>query len=347
MKYKITRDYIDLGNSRSGETLGDVQFIVSHDTGNPGSTAYGNRNYFANSDPAASAHTFIDDQYILEIIPLSEKAWHVRYNTGTDNRLFGADANDHAIGVELCWGGNINFTQAYDRYVWYHAYLIDKYGVNPREDIVAHSTLDPSRRTDPQNALNRYGISWEEFLEDVNNAYRTYFTNEETSQPAARGGSLSLPLGEGDQGALVREIQTKLVKAGFSLPRYGADGIFGQETEMAVMRFQRKYGLRVDGLVGMQTLGKLNEVLTNSRPVNEFPLPGGILQEGDEGNGVRQLQRALKQINFDPGEIDGIFGPKTMDAIRRFQETYAELKNDGIYGPNTRKYILMELEEQS
>ncbi|WP_409254278.1 peptidoglycan-binding domain-containing protein [Bacillus sp. SCS-153A] len=146
---------------------------------------------------------------------------------------------------------------------------------------------------------------------------------------------------------MVREIQTKLVRAGFPLPRYGADGIFGLETEMAVMRFQRKYGLRVDGLVGEQTLGKLNEVLTTSKPVNEFPLPGGNLQEGDEGSGVRQLQRALKQINFDPGEIDGIYGPKTKDAVRRFQETYVELKKDGFYGPNTRKYMLMELEEQS
>ena len=140
MKYNITRDYIDLGNSRSGESLGDVQFIVSHDTGNPGSTAYANRNYFANVNPTASAHTFIDDNYILEIIPLSEKAWHVRYDVGTDNRLFGADANDAAIGVELAWGGNINFQEAYDRYVWYHAYLIDKYNLDPKEDIVAHST---------------------------------------------------------------------------------------------------------------------------------------------------------------------------------------------------------------
>ncbi|WP_421385392.1 peptidoglycan-binding domain-containing protein [Bacillus salacetis] len=165
--------------------------------------------------------------------------------------------------------------------------------------------------------------------------------------PAASGGSLSLPLGEGDQGSLVREIQHKLIRAGIALPRYGADGIYGAETEMAVMKFQRRHGLRVDGLVGPQTLGKLNEMLTISSPANEFPLPSGILRDGSEGNGVRQLQRALKQINFDAGAIDGIYGPKTEDAVRRFQETYAELKNDGIYGPNTRKYILMELEEQS
>ena len=155
-----------------------------------------------------------------------------------------------------------------------------------------------------------------------------------------------MPVGEGDQGAFVREIQNQLLRAGMSLPRYGADGIFGPETEMAVMRFQRKYGVRVDGLVGPQTLSKLNEVLTMSKPVNVFPLPDGILTNGDEGNQVRQVQRALNQINFDPGPIDGIYGPLTEDAVRRVQSKYAELRNDGIYGPNTKKYIQMELAEQ-
>nr|WP_280922999.1 peptidoglycan-binding domain-containing protein [Virgibacillus litoralis] len=66
---------------------------------------------------------------------------------------------------------------------------------------------------------------------------------------------------------------------------------------------------------------------------------------GDEGEAAKQVQRALKDINFDPGAIDGIYGPKTQDAVRRFQSMYAALANDGIYGPNTRKYIRMELND--
>ncbi len=347
MKYNITRDYINTGESRPGEANGTIQFIVSHDTGNPGSTAYANRNYFENVNPAASAHTFIDDRYILEIIPLSEVAYHVRYDVPTDNRLYGADANRAAIGVELCWGGNINFNEAYDRYVWYHAYLVDKFNLDLTEDIVAHSTLDPSRRTDPENALNRYGISWDDFLNDVTNAYSNYFVGEQVPEPVVNGASVELPVGVGDEGSFVRDIQNKLIRAGYGLPRYGADGIFGDETESAVMRFQRARGLRVDGLVGQQTLSALNTMLTAPTPRQDFPLPDGILQRGDEGSGVKQLQRALKQINFDPQYIDGIYGPLTEDAVRRFQSTYAALDNDGIYGPNTRKYIRMELEEQS
>ncbi|SET33782.1 Putative peptidoglycan binding domain-containing protein [Salinibacillus kushneri] len=346
MKYEITRDYINIGNSRSGQSIQDVQFIVSHDTGNPGSSAYGNRNYFENTNPSSSAHTFIDDKYILEIIPLDEKAWHVRYNVSTDNRRYGVNANDAAIAVELCYGGNISFEDAYNRYVWYHAYLVDKFNLNPDENIVGHSTLDPSRRTDPQNALNRHGVSWNDFLNDVDNAYRKYFEGEENlPEPVVGGASVELPIGKGDRGEFVRDIQKDLIKAGYSLPNYGADAIFGSETERAVMRFQRDYHLAVDGLVGQQTLGQLKEVTNSSKASNDFPLPNGILQKGDEGAEVKQVQRALKRLNFDPRYIDGIYGSLTEDAVSRFQSMFSALENDGIYGPNTKRFMEMELED--
>lgn len=357
MAYSITRDYIRKGNSRPGTKNGDIKFIVSHDTGNPGSTAYANRNYFNNSQPSASAHAFVDDKYILEIIPLDEVAYHVRNNVTTDNRMFGANANNAAIGIELCFGGRINFTEAYKRYVWYHAYLLDLFNLNPDKHIVAHSTLDPSRRRDPQNALQQHGISWQEFLNDVKATFQSFKGNKDSGSdgaptpkpppaPQVKGVTVSLPLREGDKGQFVREVQQDLIKAGFPLPRFGADGTFGEETEVAVMRFQRKYGLAVDGLVGPNTLNKLNEVLSEPRPVTEFPLPSSVLRKGDRGEGVKQVQRALKQINFDPGQIDGIYGQKTEDAVRRFQSMYATLADDGVYGPNTRKYIQLELEEQ-
>lgn len=346
MEFEITRDYISIGNSRSGESLSKVRFLVSHDTGNPGSTAYGNRNYFENSNPSASAHTFIDDRYILEIIPLNEKAWHVRYNVSKDNQMFGDDANDAAIGIELCHGGKIDFQEAYSRYVWYHAYLCDKFDLTPKEDIVAHSTLDPSRRSDPQNALNRHGISWSDFIQDVDQVYRKYFQGEENiPDPVVKGASVHLPIGKGDSGQFVKEIQQDLMKAGFALPVYGADGHFGSETERAVMRFQKKYQLQVDGLVGKNTLSKLKEVVNSSKPVDDFPLPDGILRRGDRGTGVSQLQRALKALRFDPKQIDGIYGANTEDAVRRFQSMYAALANDGIYGPQTKRYMEMELDD--
>jgi len=348
MNYQITRDYIRAGNSRSGQKISKVRFIVSHDTGNPGSTAYGNRNYFNSQQPSASAHTFIDDKYILEIIPLTEKAWHVRYDRTADNRMFGANANDAAIGVELCYGGKINFNEAYKRYVWYHAYLCNRFNLNPSKHIVAHSTLDPERRSDPLNALRPHGVSWAEFIEDVTASLNRDFKGNasvEVKEPQVKGVSTTLPLKEGDKGTFVKEIQEDLIKAGFPLPRYGADGHFGNETENAVMRFQKRYGLHVDGLVGVNTLNKLQEVIKQNNSAADFPLPNGVWKRGDEGEEVRMIQRALKEINFDPKQVDGVYGPLTEDAVRRFQSMYRALKDDGIYGPNTKKYMLLELKD--
>jgi peptidoglycan LD-endopeptidase CwlK len=64
----------------------------------------------------------------------------------------------------------------------------------------------------------------------------------------------------GDEGEKIKEIQQKLIKLGYQL-NGGADGIFGQSTLNAVKQFQSKYGLAVDGIVGENTLKKIDEVL--------------------------------------------------------------------------------------
>ncbi|MDC3417992.1 peptidoglycan-binding domain-containing protein [Aquibacillus salsiterrae] len=151
----------------------------------------------------------------------------------------------------------------------------------------------------------------------------------------------------GDEGTFVKEIQQDLIRAGFALPIYGADGVFGPETERAVMRFQRQYGLEVDGLVGPLTLSKLNEVLDDGGQLETFPLPTGVYRQGDEGEAVKQIQRALKQVGFDPQGIDGIYGPNTEAAVRQFQQQFPALVNDGIYGPNTRRYLQMAIDDRN
>jgi N-acetylmuramoyl-L-alanine amidase len=176
MKYEIKTDYIAKGKRRPG-TFITPKFGVLHDTGNPGSTAQNNRNYYNNTpnDPSsASAHTFIDDGQIIECIPATtsktERAYHVRYQQPQDNALFGDDAIDIAIGVELCFGGKIDFEEAYKRYVWYCAYVSYKFGISPTKWI-GHEKLDPGRKTDPTNTLKRYGKSYGQLLADILKEY--------------------------------------------------------------------------------------------------------------------------------------------------------------------------------
>jgi peptidoglycan hydrolase-like protein with peptidoglycan-binding domain len=39
-------------------------------------------------------------------------------------------------------------------------------------------------------------------------------------------------------------------------------------------------------------------------------------------NDVRQIQQGLEKRGFSPGPIDGIYGPRTTEAVRNFQDRY-------------------------
>lgn len=55
---------------------------------------------------------------------------------------------------------------------------------------------------------------------------------------------------------------------------------------------------------------------------------------GSVGPWVDMLQRILFSIGYNPGPIDGIFGPLTQRAVIAFQIDNG-LVPDGIVGPNT------------
>lgn len=57
----------------------------------------------------------------------------------------------------------------------------------------------------------------------------------------------------GDKGVTVTEAQKLLMSKGYALPKYGADGDFGAETESAVKQFQKNERLEIDGIVGRNT----------------------------------------------------------------------------------------------
>ena len=62
-------------------------------------------------------------------------------------------------------------------------------------------------------------------------------------------------------GADVKEMQGLLIQLGYSCGSWGADGEFGDATELAVRKFQREHGCEVDGEVGPETLAALMTAL--------------------------------------------------------------------------------------
>lgn len=59
-----------------------------------------------------------------------------------------------------------------------------------------------------------------------------------------------------------------------------------------------------------------------------------VLREGSSGDQVIELQTRLKELGFDPGIVDGDFGPRTTSAVRDFQRSRG-LGDDGVVGPQT------------
>jgi len=70
----------------------------------------------------------------------------------------------------------------------------------------------------------------------------------------------------GDRGPAVVKIQQALIDAGFPMPRFGADGIFGAETKAAVQNYQSAHGLAIDGIIGPITVGSLDAQFAYTPP---------------------------------------------------------------------------------
>lgn len=64
------------------------------------------------------------------------------------------------------------------------------------------------------------------------------------------------------------------------------------------------------------------------------PASDTFVYEGDTGPDVQEIQTLLRDRGFDPGAVDGDFGPRTMAAVMAFQRSN-NLIVDGIVGPQT------------
>ena len=127
-------------------------------------------------------------------------------------------------------------------------------------------------------------------------------------------------LREGSQGFEVIELHLLLQSYGLTISIDGeVYNFFGQFTKHAVINFQDAMFLTVDGIVGNQTWLALYQ---------KSPIEKPNLQLGNRGESVKQLQTRLQQLQYNVGEVDGIFGPRTQQAVIEFQQEF-QLIPDG------------------
>ncbi|WP_049434142.1 peptidoglycan recognition protein family protein [Staphylococcus hominis] len=174
-------DLIPYGTRRTGQKLdtGSPIFAVYHDTGNPGSTAQQNVDYYKNTymEPwasTASAHFFVDDKECIINVPIDEKAWHVLYDTPTDNYYFGDDANDAAFGGELCYfpDDRERSLTALDNFARVCAVLFESWDIDHFHKCPGHQDIQDDKQ-DPGNALEACGYGRHE-IDVIDNLVQKY-----------------------------------------------------------------------------------------------------------------------------------------------------------------------------
>jgi N-acetylmuramoyl-L-alanine amidase len=149
----------------------------------------------------------------------------------------------------------------------------------------------------------------------------------------------SIILKDGDSGPAVRDIAQRLVRLGLlsETPVQGEPverEYFDTQLADAVRIFQQSRGLTVDGVVGPQTLRRLEEARwALGDRILRF-IPRGIVH----GDDVVHLQRQLIGFGFAMDRVDGIYGPQTENAVREFQKNVG-LGIDGICGPDVFKSL--------
>ena len=68
-----------------------------------------------------------------------------------------------------------------------------------------------------------------------------------------------------------------------------------------------------------------------------------VLKKGSNDPAVRDLQEALRALGYDPGSVDGSFGVKTENAVKKFQQA-REIAADGVVGRVT--WIIDEADQR-
>lgn len=156
----------------------------------------------------------------------------------------------------------------------------------------------------------------------------------------------------GSKGDEVKELQTALNSAGYSLD---VDGSFGSKTQAAVKDYQKKNGLQVDGIVGKNTWGSLlgsstsgttttpaatttNSSTTTTKSAAQTALesvPKFEYGEYQESDLVAQAKAALQaQLNNKPDAYQSTYQQQINDVLNKIlnREKFSyDLNGDALY----------------
>ena len=259
----------------------NIKFIILHYVGAV-STAKNNAEYFYDKYRGASAHYFVDDKEIWQVVEDNDASWAI----GADKYYTDA-RNSNSISVEMCCytmtNGNINVAkEVEEKAVELVKMLMKKYNIDvnhvirhydaTRKNCPAPFVKDAERwdnfkkklqeqsteeETEEREEYTDYEKRVKNWQDTMNLDYDCKLAIDGSFGPACRAAALKyylyykMPTTKNEH---VRLVQRNLNRLGYAVD---VDGSYGPIMENTIKQFQKDHGLEVDGFVGADTTAAL------------------------------------------------------------------------------------------
>ncbi|WP_342494030.1 N-acetylmuramoyl-L-alanine amidase [Bacillus sp. FSL R5-0447] len=301
---KVIQDFIPVGHhNRPGYAMNPA-YITVHNTANTakGANAAMHARYEKNPETPTSWHFTVDEKEIYQHLPLNENGWHAGDGNGTGNRK--------SIGIEICENSDGDFEKAMANAQWLIKKLMKEQGIS-LANVVPHQHW--SGKYCPRKLLDR----WDSFKAGISGA---------PSSPA--------------------KTEVKTGGATYTVKKGDALSVIAQKNGVSMATLRSLNGIKDPNFIKVGQVLKLTGSVSSSsgKKKSSYTLPSGIFKVTSpltKGPAVKQIQLALTALYYYPDKgaknngIDGYYGPKTANAVKRFQSMYG-LNADGIYGPKTK-----------
>lgn len=269
-------------NYQKGKDSND--FIIVHDTANfsNGADAMAHFRYFNSRYVGASAHYFVDDKQVIQIVGDSDTSYAIGDNQGHGRALNGAK-NRNSISVEICVNKDGNYEQAVANAIELVKNLMKKFQI-PNRMVQRH--YDVSRKRCAGTMISNNWSKWNQFKEELKQPMLLEFDLSKDSIATWKGNHK--PIVPSKPKPIVQSSNIKI------------DRYWGTKTTEAL---QRALGTPVDGIISGQYKNSVTTAISGVR----------------FGTGGSSVIRALqKKIGV---KVDGYIGPATVKALQRYLKT--------------------------
>ena len=276
-----------------------------------------------------------------QVATVQTMPWNYRpWGCGTGAR---GSCNSGWIQFEICEDGLTDknyFDKIYQEACELCAFLCKKFNLNPKGNTNLNGTSVPvilchqdsaqlglgSNHADIYHWFNKFGKNMDTVRNDI-----AAIIADATSSNVVDTDDVEVILSDGilrkgDEGPEVTELQNNLIKLGYSVGRWGADGDFGSGTEEAVMNFQRDYGLDDDGEVGPLTKQAIQKAIERSSTPQIYRVRKSWNNAASQAGAFTNLDNA-KQLCDKLGTEYSVF-----DNTGRIM--YSPANNEGTVSPD-------------